>query len=136
MGKKSSDHDLPMTHNPHSNAPRATQLGPTTLLADEELEEFLLVLYLDLPAHPLCPLLVASTLGSIVAVLAFFVIVVVENVSGSWGVASENAVSVKKTRAKPGAGTWIWQVLLAQLIVWTFRFPARRPSDSKWFPNP
>ena len=135
---KKSDHwnDLRTTHSPHSNAPRATPLGPTALFADDKLEESLLVLYLDISVHPLCPLLVASTIGSTVAVFTVFVIDDVENVSGSWGVASESAVSEKKTRAKPGAGTWIWQTLLEQSIVWTFKFPERRPSDSKWLPKP
>jgi hypothetical protein len=97
----------------------------------------LLVVARDCLSRPLWPLDVANTDGSIVAVLCVLVTAVVEKVCGFWGVASENPPSVRKTRAKPGAGTWTWQVLavVSQVMVLTSRFPLRRPSDSKVDPN-
>lgn len=80
------------------------------------------------------PLLVASTAWSIVTVFLVFVTAVVAKVWGSW-VDSSKAVSLRNTRAKPGAGTRIWQTLFAQLTVWTLNSPLSRPSDSKWFPK-
>lgn len=52
------------------------------------------------------PLDVASIAGSIVAVFFWCGWTVVGNVCVLCGVDSENALSVRKTRAKPGAGTW------------------------------
>ena len=86
---------------------------------------------------PLCPFDVANTDGSMVTVLCVLVTAVVGNVWGFWGVTSEKALSVRKTRAKPGAGTWTWHVLafVSQVTVLTSRLPVKHPSDSKVEPN-
>ena len=55
---------------------------------------------------PLWPLDVARTDGSTVAVFNVLVTEVVGKVFGFSGVTSEKALSVRKTRANPGAGTW------------------------------
>lgn len=83
-----------------------------------------------------CPLLVASTLPSTVAVLVSFVLAVVANV-----VEAAPAVSVlsdvKKTKAKPGAGTVTGHALFAtsQLTIWNSSWPTGRPSDPKTSPK-
>jgi hypothetical protein len=58
-------------------------------------------------------------LGSMKIVLAVRVTAVVGYVSGESGVTAENAVSVRKTSAKDGAGTLTWQVpaVVSQLTV-------------------
>ena len=70
-------------------------------------------------------------------VLAVRVTAVVEYVSGVFGVTAENAVSVRKTSAKDGAGTLTWHVpaLVSQFTLRTSRLPWRRPSDWNWLPS-
>jgi hypothetical protein len=62
---------------------------------------------------------------------------VVGNVSVEWGDTAENALSVRKTSAKDGAGTLTWHVpeVASHFTVRTSRLPCKRPSDSKLFPN-
>lgn len=105
---------------------------------------------------PLSPLDVANTDGSTVAVFCYktqehkwsarnrclyrarktrptvFVCAVVANVSGVWGETSCRADDVRKTRAKPGAGTWTLHVLAvwSQLMVTVETEPCKRPSTS------
>jgi hypothetical protein len=57
---------------------------------------------------------------------------VVGNVTVDVGETALMASSVRKTRAKPGAGTGIEHVLAvwSQLIVVTFNVPLRRPSEA------
>lgn len=84
-------------------------------------------------SFPLCPLDVASTLASTVAAPMACVTVVIANVAVLMGVEG----LLRKTRAKPGAGTFTWQVfaLWSQGIVWTLSLPRSRPSDANWPPN-
>jgi len=57
---------------------------------------------------------------------------VVGNVTVDVGDTASRASEVRKTRAKPGAGTGIEHVLAAwsQLMVVTFNVPLRRPSEA------
>lgn len=68
---------------------------------------------------PDIPLLVANTLGSIVAVLCVFVAAVVANVTVVDGFDSENADEVRKISAMQGAGSGTVQELeeIEQLMV-------------------
>ena len=52
---------------------------------------------------------------------------------GSFGGDDVEVELEKKTRANPGAGTWIVHVLLGtlQLMVVTLRLPAKQPSTEK-----
>jgi hypothetical protein len=70
-------------------------------------------------------------------VLAVRVTAVVGNVSVECGDTAKNALSVRKTSAKDGAGTLTWHVpeVALQFTVCTSTVPCRRPSDSKLFPN-
>lgn len=68
---------------------------PFSLLVLDKCQEF-----------PECPFEVAKTDGSTVTVFIFFVTDVVANVVVVDGFDSEYASVDKKTRAKPGAGTW------------------------------
>lgn len=83
-----------------------------------------LVLPIFSRSFPDMPLDVSSTAGSTVAVFMSFVKAVVENVIS---LSSTSGLPLMKTRAKPGAGTRIWQVLDAwsQGTVTTSRSPLR-----------
>jgi hypothetical protein len=82
----------------------------------------------------MCPLDVASTDRSTVAVFRVLINVVVENVWPGAAAVSE----VRKTRAAPGAGAVKLQtgvpVAEEQVTVSTFSVPNGRPSDSKFAP--
>jgi hypothetical protein len=86
---------------------------------------------------PVCPYEVASMDGSMETVLPCRVYAVVGNVKVELGVTARSALLVRKTSAKPGAGTGIEHVLALWLhsIVVTFSVPLRRPSDSRLFPS-
>lgn len=77
----------------------------------------------------------ASTLGTTCAVLTVAVTAVVGKVMGVVFSIAEKALSVKKTRAKPGAGTVTEQIPLLHCTVSTVSAPVSRPSDSKLFPK-
>jgi hypothetical protein len=59
-------------------------------------------------------------------------VAVVGNVTVDVGDTASRASGVRKTRAKPGAGTGIEQVLAvwSQSMVVTFNVPLRRPSEA------
>jgi hypothetical protein len=86
---------------------------------------------------PRLPFDVASVSTLTVAVFLVLVCTVVAKVC--WAAFSDSlkAGSVKKTSAKPGAGTLILQVLvvLSQGTVCISSVPCSRPSDSKYPPK-
>jgi hypothetical protein len=142
-----------MTHaSPYHSAARPTTAAPTSaattapatppptaLTRPAPLVALPLLVLPSLRVAPLCPLLVASTLGSIVAVFAVFVTLVVENVAVIVCAASapESASPERKTSAKPGAGTLIGHTLfvVSQDTVWMSRVPCSRPSLPNVGPN-
>jgi hypothetical protein len=128
---------LPATTAPNPIASNTNIPGTTPRNDSAPFARPLLVLPSESLLLPLCPFDVANTDGSMVTVLCVLVTAVVGNVWGFWGVTSEKALSVRKTRAKPGAGTWTWHVLafVSQVTVLTSRLPVKRPSDSKVEPN-
>ena len=128
---------LPATTAPKPIANNTNTPGTTPRNDPAPFARPLLVLLRESLLLPLCPFDVANTDGSMVTVLCVLVTAVVENVCGFWGVTSEKALSVRKTRAKPGAGTWTWHVLafVSQVTVLTSRLPVKRPSDSKVEPK-
>jgi hypothetical protein len=89
----------------------------------------------NLRSFPLLPLLVASTLGSMVAVFLVFVTAVVENVCAACVDAPSLMIGsspFRKTKAKPGAGTRTLQLFapVSQATLVTLSSPLNRPSDS------
>lgn len=98
---------------------------------------------------PECPFEVANTAGSIDSVFTALFSVVVGNVSVSETTPielpepeSEELELVRKTRAKPGAGTGMAQDKPGPVAftgvhetVWIIRSPERRPSDCSMPPN-
>jgi hypothetical protein len=76
-------------------------------------------------------------LGSIETWVAELLVIVVGNVTVDVGETASRASSVRKTRAKPGAGTGIEHVLAvwSQATVVTFSVPYIRPSEVWAFPS-
>ena len=109
-------------------ATRATVLGTNTR---PPLVKVSLLVLPKCNSKPLWPFDVASNNGSTDTVTLALDVTVVENVRGVAGVSSVYALSVRKTRAKPGAGTLTWQMLFVQVTVTTLKLPRKRPSDSK-----
>jgi hypothetical protein len=99
---------LPTTNAPEINAPSITTLGNTSLIPCAPLLPLLVLP--SLLFIPLCPFDVASTEGSTVAVFWVFVYADVEKVVEAAPLVSVDW-PVRNTRANPGAGTGIWQVL-------------------------
>lgn len=86
-------------------------------------------------ANAWCPFDVAKIAGSTVAVLASCVCNDVENVCVTPLSDSLKAESLRKTSAKEGAGTLIWQAPLLHVMVWISLSPINLPSEAKWPPN-
>jgi len=86
---------------------------------------------------PVWPLDVTSMLGSIVTRVEEPLAAVVGNVTVDVGETASRASEVRKTRAKPGAGTGIEHVLVvwSQSTVVTFSVPYRRPSEARALPS-
>jgi hypothetical protein len=122
-------HRTPTPANPAALTIPATPIPTLTPSAPFSL----LVLPNCFRCAPLIPLLVANTVGLIVAVFAFLVYAVVANVCVVLGLDSARAPGVRNTRAMQGAGSGIVQVeeVLSQGIVWMETEPVRRPSEAK-----
>ena len=86
---------------------------------------------------PEWPYDVASRLGSMKMCVEVLRTVVVGNVTVDVGVTALIASEVRKTSAKPGAGTGIEHVLAvwSQLMDVTFSVPFRRPSEVRGSPS-
>jgi hypothetical protein len=121
---------LPIVRAPNNNPTNASTLG-NVCEAPEAPFDSGLVLPIQ-SAMPRPPFDVANVPKSTVAVFTVLVCTVVAKVC--WAVLSDSvkALSVKNTRAKPGAGTLIWHVLAfwSQVTVCMFSSPFRRPSEA------
>ena len=87
------------------------------------------------PSIPVCPLEVANTAGSTVAVLCLFVRAVVENVCSAAPAVSVKDDGYRNTSATAGAGTRIVQIWFVQPAFSMDSDPAGRPSDCINDPN-
>jgi hypothetical protein len=84
---------------------------------------------------PIWPFDVARTDGSTVTVCCVLVCMEVEKVCSPPLSAPLRASSLRKTRAKEGAGTLTWQEPPTQVTVWMSSWPISLPSESKLPPK-
>jgi len=115
---------------PQNNPTNASTLGKACEFLRAMLDSGLVLPMRSVMPRP--PFEVASVSRLMVAVFLVLVCTVVAKVC--WAVFSDSpkALSVKKTSAKPGAGTLIWHVLapVSQVTVCITSSPCRRPSEA------